>query len=79
MHNDSYRGKGNATYQASNMRSNQGFASVIATFPQGSFATCRYPDSSEKQRKPYENTWSAALTAHTHSCCHCTALSQALR
>ena len=46
------------------MRSNQGFASVIATFPQGSFATCRYPDTAEKQRKPYENTWSVA---HAHA------------
>ena len=40
------------------MRSNQGFASVIATFPQGAFMTCRYPHSAAEQRRhPEENTW----------------------
>jgi hypothetical protein len=34
VYNDSYRGVQGAQYQASNMRSNQGFASAIATFPQ---------------------------------------------
>jgi len=57
LHNDTFRGKGNATYTASSMKQNQGFASVIATFPQGSFATCRYPVTPEQQRTPAENTW----------------------
>lgn len=56
-HNDIYRGKGNGIYRASNMRSNQGFASVKTTFPKGSFATCVYPDNREQQRGEHENTW----------------------
>ncbi len=56
-HNDTFRGKGNATYTVPVAATYQGFASVIATFPQGSFATCRYPVLPEQQRTPQENTW----------------------
>jgi len=59
-HNDTYRGKSNATYQSSsNIDLNEGFASVRASFPSGSFATCRYPDLTEPnlKRQPHENTW----------------------
>ena len=45
------------------MRSNQGFGSAIATFPQASFATCRYPDTPAMQRTPAENTWHPEFVA----------------
>lgn len=56
-HNDFFRGKGNGVYKSSTMRANEGFASVRATFPAGSFATCRYPNEPALQRTEAENSW----------------------
>lgn len=39
------------------MRANEGFASVRATFPQGAFMSCRYPNEPHLQRTAESNTW----------------------
>ena len=60
-------GKSNGTYRASNMRSNQGFASAMCTFPMGAFMSCVYAATPATQRCEDENNWHPQYVGVEHS------------